>query len=420
MMRKNILLSKFLSLGWISCIGDALYYLALMTYAATLENPALGILVITISTTLPNLIGLLLGTVADSVKNKIKRITQAGIFRGIIFIAIGLIINQTTDLWGLLLIGLLNALSDTAGSFSAFLKSPFLRLASKEEELEQWVGLDQSVRGAIDGIAGFFGVLLLGILGVYYLAFFNAFLFFTVSLGFQLLAKKFKPIEGQMAPSTLTSTKDFTSHLLQSVKTLLTIKTLRNFLLVAAAANALLASAVPVILMAFTHHPNQLLYNFELSITVGKAGILAVAIAAGLVGPKYCKNIGTTATLLMAMGGMLSFAVVLSLGQVWLAFGTLFLSVFAATMFSVRFSSLLMKSVPVETLGSISGGVSLFSRVLPIPVTLVLNSLAAVSLQLYGIAAAVLAVGIALLILILKFDKMDLTETVTNLKMLSR
>ena len=415
LLRKNPLLGKYLGLGWISCIGDALYYIALMTYAASSDNPGLGILIITISSTLPQLFNVILGALADSIKSKTHRIIQSGVFRGLIFILIAFIIRETNALWGLLVIGLLNAMSDTAGSFSALLKTPFMRLISKDEELEQGIGIDQSVRGAIDGIAGFFGVLLLSFLGIYYLAFFNAFLFFLVAFGFKLLSRTFKSIEQKIEPPQIVSINDFNAHIQHSIKTLINIKPLRNFFLVGAAMNAILATAVPVMLMMLADNPSSWVLNFELSVTIGKAGLLGVGIFAGLAGPKYCKKIGTSAALLMAMTGMLLFTLIIWTGFVWVAFAALFFSMFAATMFSIRLNSFLLQAVPLETLGTISGAIGLFLSILPIPFAIMLNSLAAFSIAVYSMAGAVLIVFVIILILVMKFDKMDLKETIMSL-----
>ena len=412
LLRENKFLSKYLSLGWISCIGDALYFIALMTYAATLENPALGILIITISTTFPSVIGVILGVLADATKEKTIRIIQSGVFRGLVFIIIAFIIMNTSSLAGIIAIGFLNAASDTVGSFSALVKAPFLRLIVKSEQLEEAIGVDRSIRQSIDGIAGFFGVLLLGFFGIYYLAFFNALLFFVVSVGFKMLQKKLKEIEGQITPPKITCMKDFGGHIKHSVKTLVVIKPLRNFFLILAAANAVLATVIPVFLMALTENESAQIINFEFSVTLAKGILLVVAILAGIVGPKYCKGIGTTMALLLEMFSVVLFAVAIGAGTVWLALGFLLINTFSATMFSIRLSTLLQQSVPPETLGTISGAVGLFLSVIPIPFTIALSSTAAISLPVYAIAGSVFAAIIILAILMLKLDKMDLKNTI--------
>ena len=408
LLRENKFLGKYLSLGWVSCIGDALYYIALMTYAATLENPSLGILIIVISTTFPTLIQVILGALADTTKAKTIRIIQSGIFRGIVFIIIAFIIMNSTSLAGIIVIGVLNALSDTAGTFSALLKSPFIRLMVRSEQLEETIGLDQAVRQSIDGIAGFFGVLLLGFLGIYYLAFFNALIFFSVSFGFKMLQEGFRKIEEQIEPPKVTCMKDFSGHIKHSVKTLVGVKPLRNFFLMVAASNAILAPAIPVFLMALAENEAAQIINFEFSVTFSKGVILVVAILAGIIGPKYCKGIGTTMSMFMSMFSAMLFMIAIGYGAIWLGLGLLLANAFSATMLSIRLSSLLMQSVPPETLGTISGAIGLFLSVLPIPLTIALNSIAAISLSTFAIVGSVLSVIVIIIIFAMKLDKMDL------------
>ena len=267
---------------------------------------------------------------------------------------------NTTSLVGIIVIGVLNALSDTAGSFSALLKSPFFRLIVKSEQLEETIGLDQAIRQSIDGIAGFFEVLLLSFLGIHYLAFFNAFIFFSVSFGVKMLQKSFQEVESQIVPPKLTCIKDLGGHIKHSVKTLFENRPLRNFFLITAATNAVLAPAIPAFLMSLTENESAQIVNFEFSVTLSKGVILAVAILAGLIRPKYCGGIGTTTALFMSMFSVMLFMIAIGAGATWLGLGLLLANAFAATMFSIRLSTLLQQSVPPETLGTISGAIGLF------------------------------------------------------------
>jgi len=408
LLRENKLLRKYLSLGWLSCIGDALYYIALMTYAATLENPALGILIITISTTFPTLIEIILGALADGAKEKTLRIIQSGVFRGVIFIIIAVIISQTNSLAGILIVGILNALSDTVGSFSALLKAPFLRLIVKDEQLEQAIGINMGIRESIDVIAGFFGVLLLGFLGIYYLAFFNAIIFFIVSFGFKLLQKNLKEVEANLDPPKMDGMKDLVQHIKKSISALVKIKPLRNFLLIAAAFNGILTTTLAVVLMSLAENPSAHLISFEFSVSIGKGMMFIFGLAGAVLGPMLAKKIGTTLVFSMALLGGTLFMLAIAFNAPWIGIGTLSITVFSATMFSIRISSFLKQSVPPETLGTIGAAINLFLGVLPIPLIIFLNSVAAFSMVGYAVVGIILAIIVFTIMLLMKLDKMDL------------
>ena len=412
LLRENKLLRKYLSLGWISCIGDALYYIALMTYAATLDNPSLGILIITISTTFPTIINIILGALADGTKDKVLRIIQSGIFRGIVFIIIAFIISQTNSLTGIIIIGILNALSDIVGSFSASVKAPFLRLLAKDDELERVIGLNSGIRQILDVAAGFIGVALLGFLGIYYLAFFNAGIFFLVSFGFKAIRKNLTEVQSKIDPPQMKGAKAMAEHIKKSLISLVRIKPLRNFLLIAAAMNSIGATMMAVLLMSMTANVEAQIINFEFSVSVAKGIIFAFGLAAALLGPKYCKNIGTTFILVVEMLAVIGFMIGIGMNMPWLAIGLVSIGVFFSSMFSIRLTSFIQQAVPLETLGTVGEGISLFLGVLPIPLTILLTSIAAVSLHSYAIIGAILAFVFLIVAVLMKLDKTDLKSTI--------
>jgi len=416
LLRENKLLRKYLSLGWASCIGDALYYIALMTYAATLDNPSLGILIITVSTTFPTLIDIVLGALADSTKVKTLRIIQSGVFRGIVFIIIAFIISQTNSLIGILVVGVLNALSDTAGRFSALLKSPFLRLIAKDEQLEQAIGIDRGIRQSIGVIAGFFGVLLLGLLGIYYLAFFNAIIFFFVSFGFKMLQKNLTKIEAKLDPPKIAGVKDLAGHIKESVAALARVKPLRNLLLITAAMNGILITTLSAMLMTFAENPSAQLLSFEFTISVVKGIIFIFGFCAAILGPKYCKGIGTTFALSISLFGGIAFMIALWLEVPWVGIGCISITMFFISLYSIRFSSLLQQAVPLETLGTVGSAMDLFLGVLPIPLTILLNSIAAFSMSTYAIVGSILAAIVILIMFAMKLDKIDLKDAMSEIQ----
>lgn len=408
-------LTKYLGLGWLSCFGDAMYYIALVTYAATLDNSALGILIISISTTFPNIIDLILGTLADGSKAKLKQVIGSGYIRAVLFVAIGAVIWLTNSLWGIVLVGILNAISATAGSYAASLKSPFLKLLTTEDTVEQVIGLNSGIRETLDVIAGFIGVALLGILGIYYLAFFNAAIFIAVSIGFKLIHSKLKPLEETIEPPQMRNIKQVTGHMKESVKTLLGIKPLVRFLLVGAALNGILGASLVTLLISLTENPHLQLVNFEFSVSFAKGIAFAAGLLAAIFGPKYCEKIGTTVILVIELLVAIGFMICIGLGATWFAVGFISVGVFFATMFSIRLSSFFVKAIPLEMLGTLSAALGLFLSVLPLPLTIALNAIAAISLYAYSITGITLSLAALVITLFLKLDKINLHESLQAL-----
>lgn len=414
LLRENKLLRKYLGLGWLSCIGDALYYIALMTYAATLENPTLGILIITISTTFPTIINIILGVLADGTKDKVLRIIQSGIFRGIVFIIIAFIINLTRSLTGIIVIGILNGISDIVGNYSASVKSPFLRLLAKDDQLEQVIGLNSGIREILDVIAGFIGVALLGFLGIYYLAFFNAGIFFLVSFGFKTIRKNLTEVQSKINPPEIKGASAMVGHIKKSLVSLIRMKPLRNFLLIAAAMNSILATAMVTLLMSLTANPEAQIINFEFTVSVAKGIAFVFGLAAALLGPKYFKNIGITFVLVIEMLAAIGFMIGIGMNMPWLAVGFISIGVFFGSMFSIRLSTFVQQAIPLETLGTVGEGMNLFLSVLPIPITIFFSSIAAVSLQSYAVIGIIVAFIVLVIAMLMKLDKIDLKSSMAE------
>jgi len=417
MLFKNKFLTKFLTLGWTSCIGDALYVLALMTYAATLDDPALGILIITISSTFPQIVEVITGALADSTKRKTQLLINSGVFRGFIFISIGFIIMTTNSLWGILAIGILNAFSDTAGNFTELIKTPMMKMMVKEEQLEEVIGTDQGFRQIIDVIAGFLGTLLLGFLGIYYLTFMNAFVFFVVAFGFNRLKKHLVPLENKITPPEYKTIKDMLTHIFRNISRLLKMTALRNFLLLSASLGAVLGTTTTVLLMAFANNVSAQVASFEFTVTLLKTILLTVAIVASVVGPKLLGGVPMSILLITALiGGILFMGTLGMFEMIWISVIFLAVMMFCGTVFSVRLNALFMKSVPTETLGTMAAGMNVFSAVLPIPITILLNTVAAISLNTYAIVGSVVAFIVIIAVLILKVDKIDFKAQFSNIQ----
>ncbi|WP_143602622.1 hypothetical protein [Floricoccus penangensis] len=171
-------------------LGDSFYYIALLSYASNLSNPKIAIMIISISEIFPRVFEVFLGVLADSTRQRTKRFFQSGIFRGFCYLLIGIIMLKSNSIIGILIIGILNALSDLFGSYVELCISPFIKLIVDEDDLEKSLAINSFFHNFIYMFANLIGAALLGVLGIQLLAFFNALTFFFVAFGVKAISSK--------------------------------------------------------------------------------------------------------------------------------------------------------------------------------------------------------------------------------------
>lgn len=78
---KNKYYRRFSIASFLSTAGDILFYLAFLTYASKLKNYSLALSLIAISESIPRLLDIFGGYLADKTRNKLKNIFWMAIIR---------------------------------------------------------------------------------------------------------------------------------------------------------------------------------------------------------------------------------------------------------------------------------------------------------------------------------------------------
>ena len=118
---------KFSVASFLSSAGDILFYLAFMTYASKLQNYSLALSLIAISESVPKLFEIFGGYLADKTEKKFKNIFLAALARFVLYGIVGLLFISNISQWSLvIIIVIVNFLSDTIGSYSGGLVTPLI------------------------------------------------------------------------------------------------------------------------------------------------------------------------------------------------------------------------------------------------------------------------------------------------------
>ena len=102
---------KLASITLFSKIGDRLFYTALLSGATLLTtHRGLAVIIISLSETLPLLLGFILGSLADQCLNKLKALSQTSLLRCFFYLVISLLAGYSTTFTFILMIAWLNFL----------------------------------------------------------------------------------------------------------------------------------------------------------------------------------------------------------------------------------------------------------------------------------------------------------------------
>lgn len=371
------------SLHWLSLLGDSLYYIALISYASNFANPALSMTIISISEIFPRVFQILLGALADSAVTRTKYFFHSGIVRGMIYLMIGFLIMSGHSLWIVILIGILNAISDTFGSFVDLCIDPFIKFVVKEDEYEEAIAVNAVFENIIMMAAGFVGAFLLGFMTIHNLAFFNAVTFFIVAVGVRGLKSKFETIESKINPVHFSNISDLFKHIIESIKELLKIKSIRNFFIYAACLNSIVLTSTPVITLYLSLNMDQQIRNIAFSTALIQGVTVAISLLGSMLGPKFFAWLKTKTILFLAFFGNSFFLIGLLVEQIWIGIAIMMIGVFAIGIFNIRFSAIILKNVPAEKMGTINASMGTFFSVFPSLLSTIFISLAGVSVLIY-------------------------------------
>lgn len=368
---------------WLSLLGDSLYYLALLSYASKLENPSLAVLIVSLSETIPNFFQIFLGVLADSTKQRTKHFFQSGIIRGLIYSIIGIIILCTSSIYGILIIGILNAVSDLFGRYVTLCVDPFVKFIVSKEDLERALSVNFIIKSSIGMGASFLGAGLISFIGNYQLAFINAITFFLVSVGVYWIRPQLKTIENKIDSRKHDNIKQVASHIMISLKKLLVMKKMRILFFIAAGLNSIAVTIIPICTIVLSYHTENQFVNLPVSIALIQGLIMIAGISGNWLGAHYAKNISVKTLLSFSFLGNLLYGILLYIDQLWIGVLFLLLSIMATSAFNLKFSSDIIKSIPAEQMGTIYGCMDTFFLVVPSMISMLFLGVASINLKVY-------------------------------------
>ncbi|VPI66369.1 transporter, major facilitator family protein [Streptococcus pneumoniae] len=374
---------------WISTLGDTIFYLAFLNYVADASFAPLAILLITISETLPQVLQIFLGVLADFQHHRVLKYTVISFTKFLLYSIVSLSLSgQSFSLLLVTFICLLNLLSDTLSYFSGAMLTPiFIRIIG-QDHLAEAIGFKQSTVSLVKTISNILGGVLLGILSIQFISLLNALTFLIAFLGILFIKTDLLKVEKTISYQEGLSVKSFCQHLLQSSKLIWNMNKVLLVLFIISTSQAVINVTVPISTLFLRSQPFLNLQTGQ-SLALLATLELSASLMSGYLQHTISIKTALYASLVIQLLLLVGFATV---RFDWiLIFSTL--DAFFAGILSPRLQELVFKQIPEESMGAVQSSIG--------AITVVLPSLFTIALVTIATSFGTLAVSFVLLLFLL-------------------
>lgn len=378
---------------WISTVGDTIFYLAFLNYVADASFAPLAILLITISETVPQVLQIFIGVLADFQHHRVLKYTVISLVKFVLYAIVAFLLSgQSFSLSLVFFICLMNLLSDTLSYFSGAMLTPiFIRIIGKEH-LTEAIGFKQSTVSLVRTISNILGGILLGILSIQFISLLNALTFLIAFVGILFIKNDLLKVEKTISYQEGLSVKSFCQHLFQSSKLIWNMDRVVFILFIVSISQAVINVTVPISTLFLRNQP---FLNLQTGQSLALLSTLELsALIVGSLVSGYLKN---TISIKTALYASVTIQLLLLVGFATGHFGLILLfsslDAFIAGILSPRLQELVFKQIPEESMGAVHSSIGAITVVLPSLFTIVFVTIAT--------SFGTLAVSFILLLLLL-------------------
>lgn len=353
---KNSDYRRFSLASFLSSAGDILFYLAFMTYASKLKNYSLALSLIAISESVPRLFEIFGGYLADKTKKKFQNIFLAAMARFILYALVGLLFISKVSQWNLvIIIVVVNFLSDTIGSYSGGLITPLIVDIVGKKNYGEAAGFASGVSQVISMSAQFVGSALLLVMSYSSLAFVNAATFLLAGILFASVGIKHQKGEKPLERKEVNE-QGFFETMKSSFIQVKKQQGLLTIVLVMALLNGSLMTIEPLNTIVMAAHRSTMIigtYSFTLAVfgVVSGAGLALGSI----FGPQLFKKVSVFALAITASGLSVAATLALFTANIYVVLVTFFLLAATVGVTSIKLEQWLVTAVEHRILASTAG-----------------------------------------------------------------
>lgn len=383
---KNKEYRKFSIASILSSAGDILFYLALMTYASRLKNYSLALSLIAISESVPRLFSSVGGYLADRTQNKFQKIVWMAMIRGALYLLVGFLFSQNIAGWNLvIMVIIINFISDTAGTYSGGLTTPLIISLVKKDEIAEAEGFTSGVSQVITLISQFVGSGLLLFMSYSALAVINGLTFVVAGLIYCNIARS-KRKKGISTVTQEVDDRGFWSTLALALKQVKKASGLITTLLVIAVLNGVLSTIEPLISIVIAGNRQVMVigtYSFTIALIGAMAGIGAAL--GSIFGTNLFKKVSLYIIIMFAYIAGASVIIAILSKQIWFCLITYCILGFFAGTATPKLTQWMVGAVDRKILASSVGLINTILLIASPLMTTAFTTLSAVTSVIYSL-----------------------------------
>lgn len=396
--KNNKLFSRLVSINLLSKVGDRLFYTAMLTVAASLQDASLAVMVVSASETLPILISLFLGPIADKQEQKLRQLVSSSLFRVLMYLGIAFIFRYPPTVMLIFLAAFFNLLSDVSGNYSTALFSPFTKTLVKPENMQEAQGLVSLGTQLVTILSTFIGASLLLVFSESSLAATNAIVFLIVAIFYWMIHPQLKMYESNM---TISKEKNAFRVVKENFKSFLTDHVFFINLVQLAMLNGFFGGLTPLFALFIKENCELATLSKPLKISILSGIITFFMIIGNVLTNKIFKKQSIFIINILADLAILLVGLGFVMNSIWIIWGGNAFLAFLLGIVSPRFSADVVNRYPVERIGGIVTSVNSLLVLAPPVTSLIFPTLSTISIHLAYIgllAYAVLLILFSMLI----------------------
>ena len=348
-----------LNASLLSGIGDSLYNIVFIIYAATMPFKSLAVTLAAMATSLPTMLSMITGSLADRTQAKTRHMVAARIGQMLLFCGLAGMIVLPASLP--LFLGLLtiNILSDTLGQYGNGLTLPILHRLIPAKELNTAISFQSATGTTVQMVFQAVGASLIVLLDHNY-ALFGAINAVTFLLAAVVLIRQNKRLK-QAEPPVATHVHQ---PIFKNIRNVIRFLTTNHFLLAviifAMLVNTLGSSVDGLMSVTLVQQPMMWLRNFGTTVAIMNIIFSVGLILGALFAKDGLQRLSTFKLLGLLMAAMIGLSCsFFLLRSLWAAMIFSFATAYLMGKINPRLSTVMMRLVPERQMGTTAGVINL-------------------------------------------------------------
>ncbi|GAV16851.1 major facilitator superfamily transporter [Lacticaseibacillus paracasei] len=389
-----------LNASLLSGIGDSLYNIVFIIYAATMPFKSLAVTLAAMATSVPTMLSLLTGSLADRTHAKTRHMVATRLGQMLLFLSLAVMILLPASFPLFLSLLLINIVSDSLGQYGNGLTLPLLHRLIPAKELNTALSFQSATSSTVQLVFQGLGASLIVLLNHNYALFglLNALTFLLAAVTLVFRKKQLKQAE---PPVTTGKSQPVIGNIRAVLKFLAGNQFLFAVILFAMLVNTLGSSVDGLMNITLVQEPDLWLRDFGTTVA-----IINVVFSVGLIfGALFAKDglqrLSTFKLLSLLMAAIVGLSSsFFLLHSIMAALGFSFVTAYLMGKINPRLATVMMRQVPEQQMGTTAGVINLAALIgMPVGQVIFFTIANLASAHVSWIVMAGLATGLFLVLI---------------------